>query len=112
MTNKKYIDNINGRVMNDAIYNPVFAVEFCKLLNDSLFCGKIPNNWKISTIIPVAKVPNTIQHDKFRPINMLPIPEKVMETIVKKQLLNFLLLLFVIIATVLVYYLLFLASQS
>jgi hypothetical protein len=89
MTDKKYIDNINGKILFDAIDNPIFAVEYCKLLNDSLATGTIPEAWKISTIVPVPKIAKTVQYDKYRPVNMLPIPEKVLETIVKNQMLKF-----------------------
>ncbi len=86
---KKYIDNLNGRVLNDAIENPLFAIEFCKLINEILISGKIPTKWKVSTIVPIEKVKNTSNAAEFRPINMLPVYEKVLEIIMKNQIITF-----------------------
>ncbi|XP_076300562.1 uncharacterized protein LOC143218884 [Lasioglossum baleicum] len=41
--------------------------------------------WKTSTIIPIPKVGKPKRASDYRPINMLPIYEKVVEIIVKKQ---------------------------
>lgn len=60
------------------------------IINESFDSGIVPSCWKISTIIPVAKVKNTMKPDELRPINTLPIDEKIMETVVKKQLVNYL----------------------
>lgn len=87
--NKNYVDNINGKVLNDAIENPIFAVEFCKLINEILLTGAMPSSWKVSTIVPIKKVANAKSEIQFRPINMLPIYEKVLELIIKQQLLKF-----------------------
>jgi hypothetical protein len=84
--NKKFVDNINGKVLNDAMLNPIFAVEFCNLINEILLTGIMPSSWKVSTIVPINKVPNAKTDIQFRPINMLPIYEKVLENVIKEQL--------------------------
>lgn len=86
MKHKNYIDNVNGRVLNDAMKNPFFASKFCILINDSFLEGKFPDNWKTSTIIPIPKITKPIKAKDYRPINMLPIAEKVIETIAKDQI--------------------------
>jgi hypothetical protein len=88
--NKKFYNNINGNVLYDAFCNPVFAVEFCNLMNDSLLTGKFPDSWKISTVVPIKKIKNAKNCDEFRPINMLPIYEKAAEMVVIEQLKYFL----------------------
>lgn len=60
------------------------------IINESLITGQVPDCWKISTVIPIAKVSGTIECDKFRPINMMPLCEKLLECVVKKQLERFL----------------------
>lgn len=56
------------------------------IINDSLRTGQCPNGWKTSTIIPIPKVGKPKIASKFRPINILPIYEKVLELVVKEQL--------------------------
>lgn len=87
--NKNYIDLINGKVLNDAIENEKFGKEISEFINESLNAGYVPDCWKISTVVPLKKVPNTMKAEEMRPINMLPIPEKLVEVIVKDQLLEF-----------------------
>lgn len=57
-----------------------------KLINQSLKEGCIPECWKVSTIIPIPKIKNTKNAQEFRPINTMPTDEKIIETIVKNQL--------------------------
>jgi hypothetical protein len=40
-------------------------------------------------VIPIQKVSKTMKSDEFRPINMLPVYEKAMESVVKDQLSAF-----------------------
>jgi hypothetical protein len=56
------------------------------LINTSLRYGDFPNDLKRSSIIPIAKVNNTILAAEFRPINTLPIIEKILEKVVYHQL--------------------------
>ncbi|XP_050306281.1 uncharacterized protein LOC126743294 [Anthonomus grandis grandis] len=56
------------------------------IVNTSLSSGVFPEAWKVSTIIPVPKVLNTISHNEFRPINTVEVYEKVLEIAVKEQL--------------------------
>ncbi len=83
--NKNYIDLINGKVLNDSMENEMFAVKLCEFINESLMSAFIPDCWKTSTIVPLKKVANTTKADELRLINMLPIPEKLLEVIVKDQ---------------------------
>lgn len=47
--------------------------------------GQCPNGWKTSTIVPIPKVSKPKKASDYRPINILPIYEKVLELVVKKQ---------------------------
>lgn len=56
------------------------------IINKSFEENTVPNSWKISTVAPVPKVINTNKVEEYRPINMLPLCEKIMEIQVKHQL--------------------------
>ena len=85
---------------NDIYYNvPIEIIKKSKniidntltlIINKSLDNGLVPDNWKISTIIPIEKVQNTKKASDFRPINTLPIFEKTLEIVVKEQLVQYL----------------------
>lgn len=60
------------------------------LINKSLEEGIFPENWKTTTIVPIQKVKGSTKAEEYRPINILPVYEKVLELVVKEQLLEFL----------------------
>lgn len=64
----------------------VIKGEFVEVINSSLREGCCPKGWKTSTIVPIPKVAKTKKASEFRPINVLPIYEKVLELVVKKQI--------------------------
>lgn len=59
------------------------------VINMSLEIGEVPQDWKVSTVIPIEKKPNASNCNEFRPVNMLPAYEKVLELMVKDDLCNF-----------------------
>lgn len=65
---------------------PVIKEEFVNVINQSLKEGCCPQNWKTSTIIPIPKIEKARKASEFRPINILPMYEKVLELVVKKQI--------------------------
>ena len=86
LKNDSGLENVNKKVLNDIISDDIIGNFFVKIINQSLQEGVFPDCLKTSTIIPVPKVANTIKCEEFRPINMLPTWEKVLEKIVYKQL--------------------------
>lgn len=82
------LDNVNLQVLKDSL--EITGEHLLGIINDSLEQGKFPRSWKQSTVIPIPKVSGTIKAEEYRPINMLPIYEKVLEIIVKDQLLEYL----------------------
>ena len=60
------------------------------VINQSLERRCFPKSWKESLIIPIPKVNRAANEEDFRPINMLHVLEKVLETVVKEQLVKFL----------------------
>ena len=82
------IDNVNARVIQDCFH--VIGHPLLNLINQSLETGHVPQAWKESLVIPIPKVAGTVKADEFRPINMLHTLEKILEIVVKGQLLEYL----------------------
>lgn len=75
---------LNSMVWSDSIdYVGHFLQQ---IINELLENGIFPNRWKLSTITPIPKIKNTSNACEFRPINSMPVDEKIMESIVKEQL--------------------------
>jgi exonuclease III len=82
------IDHVNARVIQDCFH--VIGKNLLDLINESLQTGHVPQVWKESLVIPIQKVAGTIKAEEFRPINMLHTLEKILELVVKGQLLTYL----------------------
>lgn len=88
MANKRSsVDGINIDILKASF--EVIGQHFLQLINKSLERGCFPKDWKTSTIIPIEKIANTRKCEEYRPINMVPNYEKLLETVVKKQLRKF-----------------------
>jgi hypothetical protein len=59
------------------------------MINTSLQEGTVPDELKISTVVPIQKVRGSNKCADLRPINMLPIAEKILEEAVITQLKEF-----------------------
>lgn len=56
------------------------------LVNTSILGGKVPKKAKVSVIVPIPKIQNPTKPEEFRPINLLPVVDKILETVVCKQI--------------------------
>ena len=77
-------EGITSDILKEAFC--VIKEEFVDIINNSLRDGCCPEDWKTSTIIPIPKVDKAKKASEFRPINVLPIYEKVLELVVKEQI--------------------------
>lgn len=68
----------------------ILAPVFTHIFNFSLLTGSFPTIWKKAQVIPLPKTPNPLSFSQYRPISILPIMSKVLESIVQKQLSTFL----------------------
>lgn len=66
--------------------NEIVGNHLLNIINTSLDKGEFPESWKVSSVVPVQKVANTTNCAEFRPVNTLPVYEKVLELVVKEQL--------------------------
>lgn len=80
------IDNVSLQVLKDSI--EVTGEYLLNIINESLESGKCPDGWKQSVVVPIPKISGTTKGEEYRPINMLAIYEKVLEVVVKNQLLD------------------------
>ncbi|XP_052567637.1 uncharacterized protein LOC128093838 [Culex pipiens pallens] len=81
------VDSVTKRVMTDSF--DVVGEQLLAIVNRSLESGEFPQPWKRTLVIPIPKVPKSTRPEDHRPINILPLYGKVLETIVKEQLLAF-----------------------
>lgn len=68
----------------------VAGPKICYIMNRSLEEGIFPNEWKEAIVVPIPKVQRTKKIEEFRPINKLPIYEKISEIVVHNQLVSYL----------------------
>ncbi|KAJ8980502.1 hypothetical protein NQ317_005685 [Molorchus minor] len=87
LPNKTGSDGIPTNIIKTSF--EVIGNRFLDVINSSLQTGNFPNTWKSSLVSPVPKVVNSILAEQHRPINSLPIPEKILEITVKEQLVNY-----------------------
>ena len=60
-----------------------------EIINKLLETGIFPDNWKESMVTPIEKIKNTNKCEQFRPMNSLKTFEKVLDTVVKQRLENY-----------------------
>lgn len=77
-------DGITAKLLKDAY--PTIRYNLLNIVNASLQEGVFPDSWKEALIVPIPKVKNTIKVEEHRPINMLPIFEKILEIAAHVQL--------------------------
>lgn len=81
------VDGINTSILKLSFQ--AIGHHFLHVINTSIQTGKFPEGWKTSTIIPIEKKTNSNLCEDFRPINMMPTYEKLLEVIVNQQLVNY-----------------------
>ena len=71
-------DGISGRMLKGTSHS--IAPVLTNLFNLSIKTGKIPQKWKISSIVPIPKSQtNTDDPCNYRPISLLPVVSKLLE---------------------------------
>lgn len=67
----------------------VVGDEVTSVVQQSLAQKNMPKSLKTSVIVPIAKIKGSVNCNDFRPINTLPVIEKVIETVVHETLLKY-----------------------
>ena len=82
------IDNVSARVIKDFL--SLISRELTLLFNNILETGVFPDKWKMATVTPIPKVSNATLPTELRPISLLPIPGKLLEKYITKNIVQFL----------------------
>lgn len=89
LKSKNFIDLISGRTLNDLISDDTLAKKLLVAINDSFENCIIPTKLKCSLVTPIPKVSNAMNPIEYRPVNNLPVYDKVIETLMLNQLKDF-----------------------
>ena len=63
--------------------------QLTKIFNDSFACGIFPDKLKAAFVVPIHKADSKLCPNKYRPISILPIINKIFEKIMATRLFNF-----------------------
>jgi hypothetical protein len=80
-------DGIPNWLLRD--FAPFLSVPLCAIYNASIQQGYVPMVWKSAEVVPIPKVspPKDLQND-LRPISLLPTAGKILESFVRKWILQ------------------------
>ena len=67
-----------------------FAFPLSIIFNNSFMSSSVPDEWRLATVIPVFKKGCPSSPNNYRPISLTCIPCKIMESIIKDDMLTFL----------------------
>ena len=70
-------DGISATMLKSTAYS--IAPGITKLFNKSIMSGRLPNSWKLSSVVPVPKGDDNTNVANYRPISLLPIISKLLE---------------------------------
>ena len=68
----------------------VIAPHVLEVVNASLVSGVLPGEWKRATVVPIHKSGSTSEPNNYRPVSILPVVAKLVESVVSSQLLEYL----------------------
>lgn len=80
-------DDIHTKVIKDNIQH--LATPIMQIIKNSLKQGVVPSKLKVAKIVPIYKAGERNLVKNFRPICILPIIDKILEKVVKHQLMAF-----------------------
>lgn len=86
---KSFHDELSGKVICDAVKNEKFCKSLLLLINECISRNIIPNELKISLVTPLPKINEAVKCEDFRPINNLPVIEKIIETVILNQIKDY-----------------------
>lgn len=68
----------------------IWLDDFLYMFNKSIPEGKVPDSWNCATVIPITKMQNSSNASDLQPLSLLPLPGKVLERFVHKDVLKYL----------------------
>ena len=82
------LDNISSFIVK--VLFTALLVQVTYMFNLSIGTATFPNPWKSALVIPIPKSGDLTNVKNFRPISLLPLPGKILEKLVHKQLSGYL----------------------
>lgn len=82
------LNNISTKFFKQA--STILVDYFAYMYNLVLTTGVFPNKWKTATVTLIPKVTNPKSCSDLRPISILPVPGRILEQILHRQMVNFL----------------------
>lgn len=67
------------------------ATPLCLIMQSSFTNGSLPSSWKLASVTPIFKRGNKLDSHNYRPISLLPVVSKLMESIISETMMDFLL---------------------
>jgi hypothetical protein len=80
-------DNINLKVILNSL--GVIQHLLLDIINSAIKEGNYPEIWKKSMVVPIPKVPVPKEPQDYRPINILPLCEKILEIVLHNQIVKY-----------------------
>ena len=81
-------DKISPRILKEVKHE--ITKPLSMIFNKSLTFGKVPNEWKLANVTPIFKKGDKSQPKNYRPISLTSVACKLMETLIRDKLVNFL----------------------
>ena len=78
-------DEINQRILKEVA--DAVALPLLLLFTKSMASGKIPNDWKKATVVPIFKSGTKKEPVNYRPISLTSVVVKIMERVIKEKMM-------------------------
>ena len=82
------LSNVSSFVVKEAFTFLVPQITY--MFNLSIRSSTFPTSWKKALVVPIPKAGNSAQVQNYRPISLLPLPGKILEKLIHKQMSDFL----------------------
>ena len=88
ISNSSGPDGISSRFLNENVQS--LSVPLSILYNKSMRSGTVPGDWKAANVTPIFKKGSKSSPDNYRPISLTSIPCKIMESIMRDNVVEYL----------------------
>ena len=77
------LDGIPASLLKTA--SSAIATPLCSIINSSIQSGSFPSSWKCALVNPLHKGGSRDELSNYRPISLLPVASKILQSVVKDQ---------------------------